>query len=122
MSSADSLCDRCNAHAKAGKPNALPSADEAEETDSQQTWPGMFWLPPADDGLAERDMLHLDDELAGLLEAADMPAAQAGPHPTKPEPASPVPGEVWAAFSKSAAVCPSAVLAAAPCAHKHTVA
>ena len=38
-------------------------------------------------------LLRLDDEIAGLLEAADMPAAQAGPHPTKPEAASPVAGE-----------------------------
>ena len=39
-------------------------------------------------------MLHLDDELAGLVEAADMPADQDGAHSTKPEPASLVPGEL----------------------------
>ena len=39
-------------------------------------------------------MLHLDDEIAGLVEAVDMPADQAGAHTTKPKPASPVPGEV----------------------------
>ena len=68
----------------------LPSA---EEVDSTQSWPGLFWLPPADDEPAERDMLHLDDELAGLVEAADTPGGQDGTHTTKPEPALPVPGE-----------------------------
>ena len=42
---------------------------------------------------AEHVMLHLDDELAGLIEAADMPADQHGTHTTKPEPASQVAGE-----------------------------
>ena len=41
---------------------------------------------------AKHGMLHLDDEIAGLIEAADMAADQAGPHSTKPEPVSPVPG------------------------------
>ena len=41
----------------------------------------------------ERDMLRLDDELAGLMEAADTPAGQDASHPTKPEPASSLPGE-----------------------------
>ena len=72
----------------------LPSADEAEQSGSEQSWPGLFWLPPADDGSNMRDMLHLDDELTGLLEAADMPADQNRTHITKPEAASSVPGEV----------------------------
>ena len=56
-------------------------------------------------------MLHLDDELAGLIEAADMAAAQAGAHPTKAEPVAPVPGEVHAAFIKPAVeMCTSAML------------
>ena len=71
----------------------LPSADDAEQIDLKQSWPGLFWLPPADDQPGERDMLHLDDEVAGLVEAADMAADQAGAHPTKAEPASTVPGE-----------------------------
>ena len=45
-------------------------------------------------GSEQNIMLHLDDEIAGLVEAADMPAAQAGAHTTKPEPASPVAGEL----------------------------
>ena len=53
---------------------------------------------------AGHDMLHLDDELAGLVEAADMAAAQAGAHPTKPEPASPVPGEVSVVLCNISAV------------------
>ena len=71
----------------------LPFADEAEQAGSYQSWPGLFWLPPADEEFGERAMLHLDDELAGLMEAADMPADQHGTHSTKPEPVSPVPGE-----------------------------
>ena len=59
----------------------------------EQSWPGLFWLPPAGDEPAERNMLHLDDELAGLIEAADTPAEQAGAHSTKPEPIISVPGE-----------------------------
>ena len=81
------------AHSEGSEPKVLPSADETEQTDATQTWPGLFWLPPADDQPAERDMLHLDDELAGLIEAADMPADQHGAHTTKPEPTSSVPGE-----------------------------
>ena len=42
---------------------------------------------------ASHVMLHLSDELAGLVEAADVPAGQDRTHPTKPESASPVPGE-----------------------------
>ena len=41
----------------------------------------------------EHVMLHLDDEIAGLIEAADMPVEQAGAHNTKPEPATLVPGK-----------------------------
>ena len=38
-------------------------------------------------------MLHLDDEIAGLIEAADTAADQAGAPSAKPEPAASVPGE-----------------------------
>ena len=43
---------------------------------------------------AEHVLLRLDDELAGLVEAAGIPADQGKAHPTKPEPepASPVAG------------------------------
>ena len=71
----------------------LLSADEAEETDSTQRWPDLFWMPPADDELGERDMLHLDDELVGLIEAADMTADHDGAHTTKTESTSSLPGE-----------------------------
>ena len=43
---------------------------------------------------AKQKMLHVDDEIAGLIEAADMPADQAGAHRTKPELVSPVAGEL----------------------------
>ena len=43
---------------------------------------------------AERVMLCLDDELAGLIEAADMPADQHGTHTTQPDAVSLVPGEI----------------------------
>ena len=69
------------------------AADEAEQSDSFESWPGLFWLPPADDKPKQRDMLGLDDELAGLVEAADMPADQHEVHTTKSEAASSVPGE-----------------------------
>ena len=71
----------------------LPTADEAEQSDAEQTWRNLLWIPPTDDESGEHVMLQLDDELAGLLEAADTPAAQARMHPTKSEPASSVPGE-----------------------------
>ena len=71
----------------------LPPVDEAEQNDLGQSWPGLFWLPPADDEPAERDMLHLDDELAGLVEGADTPAAQHKMHSTKPETAPSMQGE-----------------------------
>ena len=53
--------------------------------------------------VGERDMLRLDDELAGLIEAADMPAAQVVAHLTKREAASPVPGELALVHMMSAA-------------------
>ena len=65
----------------------------AEGSNSNQSWPGLFWLPPADDELCGRDMLHLDDELAGLIEAADPSADQHEAHTTKPEPPPTAPGE-----------------------------
>lgn len=49
---------------------------------------GTAGLAPSED--AEHIMLHLDDELAGLLEAADMHANEAGTHSSKPQA---VPGE-----------------------------
>ena len=105
--------------------SVLPLTDEGEQSDVEHSWPSLFWLPPADNQPGERNMLHLDDELAGLLEAADMPADPAGVHSTKPEAASSVPGEVWAAFSKFAAavsIDADAIEADAPYAHWHTVA
>ena len=80
----------------------LPSADEAEQSVSEQSWPGLFWMPPVDDEPGVRDMLHLDDELAGLIEAADMPADQHGVLSTKPEPASTVPGEIIVLYIRPA--------------------
>ena len=66
----------------------LPPADEAEQNETEQSWPGLFWLPPAEEDLSKHDMLRLDDELAGLVEAADTSADPHGAHTTKPEPAS----------------------------------
>ena len=82
----------------------LPSADDPEQADSTQSWPGFFWLPPADDNSGECDMLHLDDELAGLIDAADTAAGQDGAPTTKPEPALPVPGEDSVEQNQSSAV------------------
>ena len=48
---------------------------------------------PEDTEPAEHVMLHLNDEIAGLIEAADMPAGEAGAHTIKPEPATLVPGK-----------------------------
>ena len=62
---------------------------------------GTASLAPSGD--AEHIMLHLDDELAGLLEAADMPANEAGTHSSKPEAASPGPGETRVVHSTSCA-------------------
>ena len=67
---------------------------------------------------ASNVMLHLDDELAGLLEAADMPADQAGAHSTKPEPASPGTGECIvsaAALSCCAVLCCAVLCRAVMC-------
>ena len=83
----------CTAFTKADVADMLPPVDEAEQGDVEQSWPGLFWLPPADDEPGERDMLDLDDELAGLLEAADTPADQARTHITKPEPVVSVAGD-----------------------------
>ena len=96
----------CTAGTEADEASMLAFADEAEQAGMAQSWAGLFWLPPVDDEPGERDMLRLDDELAGLLEAADTPAGQAGAHSTKPEPVVSVAGEVLAAHSKSAAVVP----------------
>ena len=75
-------------------------AHVAEQSDSQQTGLGYAGLAAPED--AERDMLHLDDELAGLIEAADTPAGQAGPQSTKPEIVSLMAGEAAFAHSLSA--------------------
>ena len=96
----------CTASTEADEANMLPFADEAEQADAEQSWPGLFWLPPAEKEPSARDMLHLDDELAGLIEAADTPADSHGTRSTKPAPVVSVPGEVLAAHSKSAAVVP----------------
>ena len=57
-------------------------------------------------------MLHLDDELAGLIEAADTPAGQDKMH--SPQPGALLPAEVPSVQSKSAtvyfAICCCAVL------------
>ena len=94
---------RWRAGTEAGEANTVPFADEAEQSDVKQSWPGLFWLPPADDEPGACDMLHLDDELAGLIEAADPSAAQAETHPIKPGPASAVLGELALAHMMSAA-------------------
>ena len=97
---------RCGASTEAEDVDILPCADEAEQTDvEQQSWPGLFWLPPADDGPNERKLLRLDDELAGLIEAADTPADQAGTHSTKPEPIISVPGEGFAYAQQVSCCC-----------------
>ena len=86
-------CTYCTACTAADAVNMQLLAPAAEESDGEQSWPGLFWLPPADDGPNEHDMLHLDDELAGLIEAADMSADQHVALRAKPEAASSVPGE-----------------------------
>ena len=76
----------------------------AEESDLEQSWPGLFWLPPADDGPRAHDMLHLDDELTGLIEATEMSADQHVAHTAKPEATtSSVPGEGSVVHGKLAA-------------------
>ena len=57
----------------------------------------------APSGDTERGMLRLNDEMAGLIEAADMPADQHGTHSSKPEPASSAPGESQVVHSKCCA-------------------
>ena len=100
----DTRCEHGTAGTDADGANMLPSADDPQQADSQQSWPGLFWLPPADDGPNERDMLRVDDELAGLIEAADTPADQHGAHTTRPEAASSVPGWSSLVHSKMAAL------------------
>ena len=80
----------------------LPHADEAEQIDAQHIWQSLLWIPPTNGESAERDMLHLDDEVAGLIAAADMPAGQAARHSMKPEAAPSVPGEGSVTQSNSA--------------------
>lgn len=63
----------------------LPAADEAEQSISDETWRRLSWIAPASDGPGERIRLGLEDELAGLIEAADMPAAKADTHSMKPK-------------------------------------
>ena len=95
----------------------LPAVDEAEQSGMGQSWPGLFWLPPADNGRDPGDMLHLDDELAGLIAAADPPADQHGVHSTKPEAAPSVLGEDSLAHSTLLLLGVSAIPAKLPCAH-----
>ena len=92
------------------------SAHAVEHTNSEQAVPscahvnadvvlhlhaGMTGSIPAEN--AERDMLRLDDELAGLIEAADPPADPDRTHSTKPEAAPSMPGEAPLMHSMSAA-------------------
>ena len=67
-------------------------ADEAELSRLEQTWRRLLWISPLGEEPAGRDMLGLDDELAGLMEAADMPADQHMAYTTKPEAATSLPG------------------------------
>lgn len=69
---------------------------------------GMTGLIPAEN--AESGMLRLDDEVAGLIEAADMPADQAGANAPKPEPVPPMPGEAQFMHSMFAAARPRTVV------------
>ena len=81
-------------------------ADEAEQAGSSyQSWPGLFWMPPADDKPGERDMLHLDDEMAGLIEAADTPVDGRAVHSARPEASSSVPGESSLVMTVLSALC-----------------
>ena len=113
----DTVTDkRCTACTKADGADMLPCVDEAEQSDMGQSWPGLFWLPPADNGRDPRDMLHLDEELAGLVEAADTPADQDRTHSTKPEAASSVAGGGALAYSTLLLLGPSVISAKLPCA------
>ena len=53
----------------------------------------------------QNDMLRLNDELDGLIEAAEMSADPHGVHIRKPEAASSVPGEAFGVEGKWAAAC-----------------
>ena len=53
--------------------------------------------------VSEHDMLRLDDEMAGLIEAADASAGQDETHSMKPVATSSVPGELAGAHVMSAA-------------------
>ena len=94
------LTPDCSAHTEGGE----LAADEAEETDSAQSRRGLFWVPPADDEPGQCDTLHLDDELAGLIEAADTPADGHTAHVRKPEPTSLMQGEGSVEQSQKCAV------------------
>ena len=85
LSAATTLVEQCHL------PLVLPSCSDVStdvllDLDAETAG----WASSED---AEHVMLHLNDEIAGLIEAADMPAAQAGAHSTKPETASLVPGK-----------------------------
>ena len=75
--------------------NIPPFAPAAEESDLKESWPGLFWLPPANDEPGERDMLLLDDELAGLLEATEVSADQHETHTTITGPPPSVLGKIY---------------------------
>ena len=103
----------------------LPLVDEAEQIAWDQTWRNLLWIPPSRDEPVERAMLRLDDEMAGLIEAADMPADQhAGAHSTKPEPAVSMPGKVlmnWQVQSLVPLLGAPGNLLHVPCACQHIV-
>ena len=65
----------------------------AEDNDVEQSWPGLFWLPPVVNEPRECDMLRLDDELASLIEAADTSADQDRTHSMKPAAAASMLGQ-----------------------------
>ena len=71
---------------------------------------GIVDLAPSEG--AEHVMLCLDDEMAGLIEAADVPAGQDKSH--SPQPGAQLPAEVPSAQSKSAAVYSAQVLCCCP--------
>ena len=73
--------------------NMPPLADEAEQIAWDQTWRNVLWIPPSNDEPVERAMLRLDDEMAGLIEAADTPADGHAARSTRPEASSSVPGK-----------------------------
>ena len=70
-----------------------PLALAAEDSDVEQSWPGLFWLPPVVNEPRECDMLRLDDELASLIEAADTSADQDRTHSMKPAAAASMLGQ-----------------------------